>query len=317
MVERKAGPLATMAQGLLAALDQHRRGEKDQAGLAYKKAVAGMQPVGENPLVRELVREALREFGTDGPEADMLLAAAAGEPPAAIIQAIQNQPNEAAGYLARGEWYGRRGLCRKAADDYSATYRLQPDPLTGKDLGILLVRIGKADSYGDHCKALLDRFAETSKNHEAEWTLKTCCLLGPGPVGEPARLARLAEVTVSGDPAQQYREWQLLAHGLYEYRAKRYDAAVTNCREARSKAKDADVNALTAAVFAVEAMALHRSGDAEGARRSLTEAKKLIDERLGVLHGGDSGEGWYDWLAAQLLYREAEGLLGGKKEEPK
>ena len=38
-------------------------------------------------------------------------------------------------------------------------------------------------------------------------------------------------------------------------------------------------------------------------RRSLAEAKKLIDEKFLVLYGGDLGDGWHDWLAAQLLYR--------------
>jgi len=236
----------------------------------------------------------------------------------ALTRAIQNQPDQAAGYLARGDWYGRRGHWQKAADDYGAAYRLQPDPLAGKNLGILLVWIGKADRYRVHCQELLDRLAGTSADHEAEWALKTCCLLGPDPVGDPARLARLGEVTLSGDPAKPNREWDLLAHGLYEYRAKRYDAAVTNCREARIRAKSSDVNALAAAAITVEAMALHRSGDAEGARRSLTEAKKLIDEKLLLLEAGDWGEWWYDWLVAQLLYREAEGLIAGKKaEQPK
>jgi hypothetical protein len=76
-------------------------------------------------------------------------------------------------------------------------------------------------------------------------------------------------------------------------------------------------NALAAAAFAVEALALHRSGDAEGARRSLAEAKKLIDEKFLVLYGGGLGEAWHDWLAAQLLYREAEALLENKQEQPK
>jgi tetratricopeptide (TPR) repeat protein len=184
-------------------------------------------------------------------------------------------------------------------------------------LGILLAGIGEADGYRDHCQKFVDRFAATKANFEADQPLKTCCLLGPGPVGDPARLARLAEVVVSGDPDQPWYEWFLLTKGLYEYRAGRFDAAVTACRKARSQAKAGDVNALAAAVFAVEAMALHHSGHADGARRSLAEARKLIKEKLLVLYGGDLGESWHDWLAAQLLYREAEALLGSKNEEPK
>ncbi len=78
-----------------------------------------------------------------------------------------------------------------------------------------------------------------------------------------------------------------------------------------------DVDALAAAVFAVEAMALHRSGDAGGARSLLAELPKLIDKKLLVQSGSDLGEGWHDWLVAQLLYREAEALLASKKDAPK
>jgi len=93
---------------------------------------------------------------------------------------------------------------------------------------------------------------------------------------------------------------------LYQYRAGRIEDAVMSCQKARTKAKDRRGNAsLAAEAFAVEAMALHRSGDAEGARRSLAEAKKLIDERFLALPGGVVGDGWHNWLAAQLLSREA------------
>ena len=64
-------------------------------------------------------------------------------------------------------------------------------------------------------------------------------------------------------------------------------------------------------------MALYHSGDAQGARGSLAEAKKLIDEKFRVRFGGDLEGDWDHWLAAQLLYREAEALLASKKEGPK
>jgi hypothetical protein len=30
---------------------------------------------------------------------------------------------------------------------------------------------------------------------------------------------------------------------------------------------------------------------------------------------GVDADGWYEWLAARILYREAEGLIAGKKAE--
>jgi tetratricopeptide (TPR) repeat protein len=315
ILARRVGPPKSATHGLLVALEQHRRGEKKQARLAYKKAVAAMEPVGASyPLIRELVRDSLREFGTDGPEADALLAALAGEPPQALTQAIGKQPKEPGGYLARGDWYGRRGLWRKAADDFAYAYRQRPEVMTGMKLGILLGAVGEADRYREHCHKLVDRFAETKDNLEAERTLKTCCLLGPGPAGDPARLARLSELAGSGDRSQPAFVGYGLAKSLYEYRAGRFDAAVTTCRanRARTKAVEGE-DAAIAAVIAVEAMALYHSGDVQGARGSLAEAKKLIDEKFRVRFGGDLEGDWDHWLAAQLLYCEAEALLAGKK----
>jgi serine/threonine protein kinase/Flp pilus assembly protein TadD len=224
----------------------------------------------------------------------------------------------AAAYLARGQWYGRRGLWRKAADDYTKAYQLQPERFTGLRLGILLARIGEADRYRDHCKQLVDRYAGTTDNFDADAALKICCLLGPKPVGDPARLARLAEVAVSGADSQPYYNYFCMARGLYQYRTGQFDAAVTTCRANRARMKTTGApDDLTVAVIAVEAMALHRCGDAAAARRLLAEAPRLTDEKLLVLSGGDAGEAWHDVLAAQLLYREAQTLIEGKKDGPK
>jgi len=318
-------PAPSADKHLVLALAHKRLGAKDPARLAYRLGVAAIKPAGENASLRDLVRAVLRDDLVRAvlqeavtPEPGELLAAAAGSPPLPLTQAIQNQPDQAAGYLARGEWYGRRGAWRKAADDFANAYRLEPGAYNGMRLAILLAGIGEADRYRDHCYALLDRFASTSVNFDAEQTLKACCLLGAGPVGDPARLARLAEVAVSGDPAQAWYEWFLLTKGLYEYRAGRFDAAVAACHASRPRinAGNGNVHALAAAVIAVEAMALHRSGDGSGASRSLAEAKKRIDEKLSVLDGDDLGTWWHDRLAAQVLYRDAEAVLAGNKEPP-
>jgi hypothetical protein len=222
----------------------------------------------------------------------------------------------AAAYVARGEGYARQGRWKEAAGEFAKAYPLQPDRGTGMRLGILLARIGEADRYRAHCKALVDRFAGTTDNLDADQTLKPCCLLGPVPVGDQARLARLAEVLMSGDNSQSVYMWFNLAKGMYEYRTGRFDAAVATCRANRTRIKaEGGVDAaLPAAVFAVESMALHRSGDTEGARCLLAELPKLTDEKVLVLNGGDVGNSWHDWLVAQLLYREAEALLGVKTQ---
>jgi serine/threonine protein kinase/tetratricopeptide (TPR) repeat protein len=311
---------------LVLALAHQRLGEIDQACRVYRQGVAAMKPARDDTLLRDLVRAALRDdlvraalrqtAGSSGAEAEEVLAAVVGDPPAALAEAIQRQPEHSGKYLDRAAWYGGRGLWRKAAEDYAAAYRVQPGAHEGMVLAIVLAQIGQADRYRDLCRQLLDRFAATSWNMDADATLKACCLLGPDPIGEPARLARLAEVAAAGDPTQPWYEFFLLAKGMYEYRTGRFDVAVTSCRASRRQitADTQYAEPLAAAAGAIEAMALERSGDAAGARAALVEAKKLIDGKVLVLSDDRFDDSWINWLVAQRFYGEAESLFAGNKE---
>jgi hypothetical protein len=109
----------------------------------------------------------------------------------------------------------------------------------------------------------------------------------------------------------------MLGKGLHDYRTGKYAEALTTCRESRRRAAESKGHqqALASLNLAIEAMALYRSGDEVGARRALAEAKSNIE---GQVIGIDSGGSAYDWLNAHMLYREAEGLIAGKKaEQPK
>jgi hypothetical protein len=56
-------------------------------------------------------------------------------------------------------------------------------------------------------------------------------------------------------------------------------------------------------------MALHEVGKADEARRTLEQAKPLMESHVPGIDGGDW---WAEWLAAHMLYREAKGLSAGK-----
>jgi hypothetical protein len=257
------------------------------------------------------------------PQLDELLARASRAAPLALTQAIQEQSDEPAVHLARGFWYARHCLLGQAADDFANYFRLRPTDSEASNhsmqLAILLAEIGEADRYDNVCNQLVDRYGATSEHFDADATLKSCCLLGPAPHGDPTRLARLSEVALSADPAQAWYEWFLFDKSVYDYRAGRFDAALTACGRVRARIKPSErnVDALAAAMNAVEAMALHRSGDATDARHSLAEARKVIDEKLSVLDGDHLGKGWYDRLTAQFLYREALALFESDKNAPK
>ncbi len=158
---------------------------------------------------------------------------------------------------------------------------------------------------------MLARWAETTTNYQADQTAKTCLLHADSRV-DPDRLARLVQVAVSGDENQPWFEWFLLAKGLHAYRTGRFSEALASCQ--KSRRRDPQNQQCIAADWVVEAMALHRQGEAVAARQSLGGAKRLIDEGFAVL---DADWLWENSLAAHILYREAETLIEGQTVEPK
>ena len=64
-------------------------------------------------------------------------------------------------------------------------------------------------------------------------------------------------------------EWYMLAKGLHDYRTGKYADALATCRESRRRApkSQGDPKILASLNLAIEAMALHRSGDEAGAKR--------------------------------------------------
>jgi tetratricopeptide (TPR) repeat protein len=249
-------------------------------------------------------------MGTNSPEATALIAAASGELPAALNEAIEKNPDQAKGYRDRADWFIARGRWKEAIADLAEEFRLGPSTYTGMRLGILLVEMGEIDRYRMHCQAMLERWASTETNGEAEQTLKTILLL-PDFEADAKQLARLAEVAVSGDKNMNWFEWYLFAKGLHEYRTGKYADALATCRESRRRAPESkgDPQALATLNLAIEAMALHRSGDEAGAKRALAEAQSSVEVQVpGIDHAWS-----HDWLSAHILYREADVLITGKK----
>jgi hypothetical protein len=161
---------------------------------------------------------------------------------------------------------------------------------------------------------MLERWEATASNFEADQTLKTILFL-PDFKADAKPLARLAEVVVSGDKGVEWYEWWLLARGIYDLRTGNRDAALAHCRESRRRAPTSkgSAGALTASNLVIESMALLGKGDTKEARRTLEKARPLIERYV----PGLDRDYWHDWLAARLLFREAEGLIARKKAEPK
>jgi tetratricopeptide (TPR) repeat protein len=306
---------APAASWLMRALADHRRGETNQAKKACGKAAAMLKLAGADEALRPLLRQTVLALGTDSPEARELIAAAAGKPPATLNQAIQQNPHQANGYRERGNWYAERGQWKDAIADYAQVFRLDANTLDAMRLGFLLAYSGEKQRFREHGQAVLHRWASTEKNDEADQTLKTIILI-PDYKADAKQLARLAEAAVAGDRTRDWYEWWLMAKALHDVRTGRYADAVTACRASRQRAPESkgEPQVLTALDLVIEALALQGAGQADQARRTLDQAKALIESHVPGIDGDDW---WSDWLSAHLLYREAVGQIAAKKAEPK
>ena len=303
-----AGP-APAAEWLVLGLARHRLGAAADAKAAWAESAKVLDPGEAGNADRRLIGRWVRTLGGPGaPGVDDLLEAVAGDAPAELTKAIADNPADAAAHVARGNWYGRRGSFRKAAADFTEAVRLGAGHFESMQLGILLAHQHDAEAYAAHCRAAADRWAGTGINSAADQVLKSC-LLSDRSAADPAKLVRLAEVAVSGDPGQEHYQWFLMSSALHAYRVGRYADALAACRESRRRGGS---EAMVAADLCLEAVALERAGKADEARKVLAEAGVWTEERWPAWGERVSDWDWHDWLVAHLLFREAGGLVAAK-----
>ena len=289
------------------------QGDLTWARAACRDAAKVMKPVSRDKALLELVRRAVLAVGLETPEANELLAATAGEPPPNLAEAVRQHADQAKGLLDRADWYGRRGLWKRAAADLAAANRLEPDHLGAARLGILLNYLGEIDRYRDLCRDLLARNAGVLSNIAAEKVVRTC-LLHPDSRVDRDRLARLVQVAGSGSESLTGYGWFFFCKALHAYRTGKYADALAACSESRRRNAETTEGhePLATAGLAVEAMALHRQGQTDAARSTLDAGKQLLDSKFSIVSGDAS---WDSWLEAYSLTREAESLIEGPKAE--
>jgi serine/threonine-protein kinase len=156
--------------------------------------------------------------------------------------------------------------------------------------------LGQEDAYRRGRQDLLARFGAATDPHVAERTARACLLL-PATEDELRQAAALAERATTVDPSQYPGTYPhfLFARGLAEYRQGRFDEAIATLRGDASRV-------LGPAPRLVLAMALHRSGQVEEARRTLAAAVPAHDWSASRVRDQD------DWIF-HVLRREAEAMI--------
>jgi tetratricopeptide (TPR) repeat protein len=155
-----------------------------------------------------------------------------------------------------------------------------------------LLAKGDREGYRQACRSLASRQAE---HRDAAFRAAISCALSPDSGVEPAVAIRLAEESLQHGPVA----WHLLALGLAQYRAGQFEAALKHLREA-----EAIPWAGHRTTALVQAMAQHRLGHADEARRKLRLATR---NPFPYLHPQDA-------VVYRVLRREAEALLRASDE---
>ena len=191
----------------------------------------------------------------------------------------------------------------QAAAEFARASDLQPDDVYLWHFRALAhLGAGNVGAYRQACAAMVERFEKTANANVASNVVQGCVLRNAA-LPDMTRLVRLAQVAAPDLFSNTY------VRGAALYRAGRYDEAI-RCFETAAKAYRP-----RAWDWSFLAMAHHRLGHAEAARRCLDEAARWIDEANRQQEDDPSGTrpiwgGWNELVAYPLLLREAEELLG-------
>ena len=147
-----------------------------------------------------------------------------------------------------------------------------------------------------------------TEDRETAGNVLLACVLRDDTLPDMARLLPLTRV------AGSIWHWGTWARGAALYRAGRYEESV-RCFERAAK-----IYRPRAWDWCFLAMAHHRLGHAEEARRCLVEAARWIDEANREAPDDTATTwpawgGWHEAVVYPLLLREAEALLGEKKKD--
>jgi tetratricopeptide (TPR) repeat protein len=210
----------------------------------------------------------------------------------------------------RNRGYSYTGLRQwgEAAGEFARACELRPDDsYLWRFRAVAHLAAGDVAAYRQACMAMVERFGKTEDRVAAGNVLLVCVLRGDTHPG----MARLLPLTRVAGPIWHWGSW---VRGAALYRAGKYGDSVrcfeTEAKMYRPRAWD----------WCFLAMAHHRLGHAEKARRCLVKAARWIDEANREELDDPTGTrpawgNWHEPVVYPLLLQEAEVLLGAKEKK--
>ncbi|MCI0464392.1 MAG: hypothetical protein L0Z62_46250, partial [Gemmataceae bacterium] len=205
--------------------------------------------------------------------------------------------------LRLGDHLASRGQWAKAASLYAAAREQGSLPPNVWDRHVLVcLKVGDAAGYRQFCEWLVQSVGQPSSPGRAA-TVAWLCALDPGAVGDYGRPIALAEFARSR-MVPQWRHVALNTLGAVLYRAGRYQEAVARLQESFAPSQEGGF--VSGWLFL--AMAHHRLGHADQSQQWLQKAQGAALK--------DEGQFSWENVEIELLRREAEALIGGKRQGP-
>jgi hypothetical protein len=187
-------------------------------------------------------------------------------------------------------------LCELAPDDYGNWFFDAP----------LRLKTGDREGYRRDCGELLARFGATNDPVIAERIVKTC-MLAPDANVDLDRVIKLSERIVVGHESPRYYRWFLVTEALVDCRAGRFESALALVKKVVPQINGDELDAMA---YLVLAKAIGRPERTDDARSALAAARTILERGRDALKSGENSYSpWIDWLRADLLVGEIEGLI--------
>jgi tetratricopeptide (TPR) repeat protein len=217
-------------------------------------------------------------------------------------KAIDRNPKDAFAWHNRAHAYAVLAQWDKAAADSAKAVELQPEKAEWwLKLASYELLAGHTPAYRTACERMLERFGQT-KNPIIARRIALRCVLSPQAVKDEQLVLQLAEQSVAKTPNDQL---SVITLGAALYRAGQFEAAVHHCgpiAETRNPL-----------AWLVLAMAHHRLGHTEEARRWLDKAVQTMDKETAAKEIGPLRQQSEFWANCLALRCEAEELLRNKR----
>ncbi len=229
----------------------------------------------------------------NAPRAQVGLEVARSQP--LFERAIRLRPDDPYLWIGRGRYHVERRQWKEAAADFAHVAESSGVEGPAFEYAALLLILGDEAGYRKAAARMIEKAGAAPSPAEAYTLARTCDVAPKSP--EPARAVAWAEQAVANRPAAG---WYLHVLGLALYRNGNAKEAVARLEESERTGWEPALNWLALA------LAHHRLGHAEQARKYLGQATELLDKPPATPRFSA------DVLEGQVLRREAEELIRGR-----